>query len=230
MIYIYIYIYIRHTHVACYRNWAGCSSGWITKRSCLNNFHVNKDVRTAAIVEELVCQKQREIPNVSMNVHNDPEVDRIQAQGDMHTRAKSITGAVGSCRDIQKWHINVRIRDITSTVKQRRSADRRGILPGVPSLFLTCWKVSSYKTFVAKQFRVFNIRIVGLTDENICIQPLKHSEPLTLHSGVRLFWLTSPIDPLRYKLSFLLFQTDIKKSPTLLYHELHSSFTHIPCF
>ena len=54
--------------------------------------------------------------------------------------------------------------------------------------------------------------------------------PLNSHSGVGLFRMTLPTDPLPYKISFLLSQTDIKKTPALLYHELHSSFINISCF
>ena len=51
-----------------------------------------------------------------------------------------------------------------------------------------------------------------------------------MHSGVGLFWLTSPTNPLPYMIHFLLSRTDTKKFPTLLYHELHSSFTNTLCF
>ena len=53
---------------------------------------------------------------------------------------------------------------------------------------------------------------------------------LTSHSGVGLFWLTSPTNLLPYKISFLLSQTDVKKSPTLLHHEIHSLFINVPWF
>ena len=46
----------------------------------------------------------------------------------------------------------------------------------------------------------------------------------------RSFFWGMHADPLTYKSCFLLSQTDTKKSPTLLYQELHSSFTNIPCF
>ena len=49
-------------------------------------------------------------------------------------------------------------------------------------------------------------------------QPPQHSAPLASRSGVRLFRLTSSANPLAYKIFFLLSQTDIERSPTLLYH------------
>ena len=57
-----------------------------------------------------------------------------------------------------------------------------------------------------------------------------HSKLTSSHSGVGLFCQAVHADSLPYIISFLLFQTDTKKSPTLLYRELHSSFTNIPCF
>ena len=51
-----------------------------------------------------------------------------------------------------------------------------------------------------------------------------------MHSGVGSFCQVVPTDPLPDKISFLLFHTNTKESPTLLYQELHSLFINIPCF
>ena len=53
--------------------------------------------------------------------------------------------------------------------------------------------------------------------------------PLIRHSGVGLVWLASTDPLLLNQISFLWLQTHNKKSPTLLYQELRSSFTKTSC-
>ena len=54
--------------------------------------------------------------------------------------------------------------------------------------------------------------------------------PLTTHSGMGLFCQAMHADPLLYKAIFSYPKLILKKSPTLLCQELHSSFTNIPYF
>ena len=58
----------------------------------------------------------------------------------------------------------------------------------------------------------------------------QHSVALTSHYGVELAWLTSHSEPLPYKISFLLSQTDNKKHHLLYNTKIHSLFSNISCF